>query len=57
MIRAGLLFKVPYKEICAKLNVTERQIRLAKTSRVTPQKTRAGRRPFLRTPQKRRLTE
>jgi hypothetical protein len=55
MIQTALLFKIPYKEICKKLNVTEAQIRWAKKHRLTPQKTRAGRPPQLCTPQRREL--
>ena len=54
-IKTALLFKIPYKEICGKLGVTEQQIWYAKNHRLTPQKTRAGRHPLLRTPEKREL--
>jgi hypothetical protein len=36
MIRIALLFKVPYKDIQEKLNVTVRQITFAKNNLVTP---------------------
>src|SRR5256714_1218479 len=57
MIRTALLFKRPYKEICQFLGVTEYQIWLVKHHRLTPQKTKTGRRALLHTPQKRRLKE
>jgi hypothetical protein len=54
-IQTALLFNVPYKEICKKLNVTEQQIWYTKNHRLTPQKNRAGWHPLLQTPQKREL--
>jgi hypothetical protein len=54
-IRTALLFNTPYKDICEKLKVTERQIWYTKNHRLTPQKNRAGRHPLLRTPEKQEL--
>jgi len=49
-IQTALLFKIPYKEIREKLQVTDRQIKWARKHRLTPQKARAGRHPLLYTP-------
>lgn len=54
-IQTALLFNIPYKEICEKLNVTTKQIKYAKKTRLTPQKNKTGRHPLLNTPQKARL--
>jgi DDE superfamily endonuclease len=54
-IKAALLFKIPYKDICAQFNVTERQIRWAKRHRVTPQKNKCGGKVKLMTPQRNTL--
>ena len=53
-IQTALLFQVPYREICEKLNVTNRQILWAKNHRLTPQKA-CRQQPKLYTPQRRRL--
>jgi hypothetical protein len=55
-IQTALLFKVPWKEIQEKLNVTEHQIRWARKHRPTPQKARKPR-PKLHTPQKQILDQ
>jgi hypothetical protein len=55
MIQTALLFEIPYREICRRLNVTECQIKWVKKHRLTPQKTRAGRPVKLHTPQRREL--
>ena len=55
-IQTALLFNVPYDEIRKKLGVTNKQIWRAKHSRLTPQKSRAGRHALLNTPQKTRLS-
>ena len=51
-IQTALLFEVPYKKIREKLGVTDKQIWYAKQHRLTPQKSKAGKRPTLNTPQK-----
>ena len=56
-IQTALLFKIPWEQICKVLKVTPRQIQYARTHRLTPQKTKAGRKPLIRTPQRRRLEE
>jgi hypothetical protein len=55
-IQTALLFKVPWKEIQEKLNVTRHQIRWARKHRPTPQKAR-NLRPKLHTPQKQILDQ
>ena len=54
-IKTALLFKIPYPEICKKLGVTMRQIQLARNSQITPQKSKCGRKPLIRTPKRREL--
>jgi hypothetical protein len=50
-IRTALLFKIPYKQICQKLFVTDKQIKLARRHRPTPQKkAHCGTRPKANTP-------
>jgi len=50
-IRTALLFKIPYKQICEKLFVTNKQIKWARRHRPTPQKkSHCGRAPKANTP-------
>lgn len=50
-IRTALLFKIPYKQIRQKLDVTDHQINWARNHRPTPQKkTHCGRDPKANTP-------
>ena len=56
-IRTALLFKIPKADICKTLQVTRRQIWLARHSRVTPQKHNCGRKPLLKTPKRKELEE
>jgi hypothetical protein len=49
-IHTALLFKIPYKEICQKLFVTNRQIKWARNHRPTPQKKSCGVGPKSNTP-------
>ena len=44
-------------QIALQLNLTTDLVRYATYHRTTPQKTRAGRRPLLKTPQRKRLIE
>src|SRR5438270_4317037 len=56
-IQTALQFGIPCEQICKVLKVTPRQIQHARTHRLTPQKPKAGRKPLIRTPQRRRLEE
>jgi len=56
-IQTALQFGIPCEQICKVLKVTPRQIQHARTHRLTPQKSKAGRKPLIRTPQRRRLEE
>jgi hypothetical protein len=56
-IQTALLFNIPQDRICEVLKVTPRQIQYACTHRPTPQKSKTGRKPLIRTPQRRRLEE
>ena len=46
-----------WDDICLQLDVTPRQIQYALATRLTPQKHRTGRHPFLDTPKRKRLIE
>jgi hypothetical protein len=50
-IKTALLFNIPYKDICATLNITRRQLIYTKTHSLTPRR-RSDRLVKLRTPQK-----
>src|SRR6266536_2669614 len=54
-IQTTLLFKIPHDEIRRTLDVTEHQINVARTKRLTPQKNKTGRHPKLHTPEKAQL--
>jgi len=56
-IQTALLFNIPWERICKVLKVTPRQIQYAYTHRLTPQKQKAGRKPLIRTLQRRQLEE
>jgi hypothetical protein len=51
-VQGALLCKVPYAQITKTFGVTARQIRYIKNHRPTPQKTKGGVKPLLKTPQK-----
>jgi hypothetical protein len=51
-IKAALIFKVPYKDICEQFGVTERQIRWARRFPVTPQKHKCSTKLGLKTPER-----
>ena len=51
-IQTALRFNQPYSKIRTTLNVTEAQIKYAKSHPLTPQHHRAGRQPAIRTPQR-----
>ena len=52
VIQTALKFKIPHVRIREVLGVTESQIEYARKHRVTPQKSKTGRKPLLRTPQR-----
>lgn len=54
-IRTALQFGIPISQIQDVLKVSTGQIRYARTHPLTPQKSRAGRKPGIRTPQRRTL--
>ncbi|PMD53827.1 uncharacterized protein K444DRAFT_618308 [Hyaloscypha bicolor E] len=56
-IQIALLFKIPWAQIKEILDVSDSQITHAKTHRLTPQKTKAGRHAKLHTPEKTTLKE
>ncbi len=56
-IQTALLFNIPWERICKVLKVTPRQIQYGYAHRLTPQKQKAGRKPLIRTPQRRQLEE
>ena len=56
-IQTALKLKIPHSRIREVLGVTERQIYYAKNHRITPQKSKTGRKPLLRTPQRNRLEQ
>jgi hypothetical protein len=56
-IQTALLFKIPWAQIKEILDVSDSQITHAKTHRLTPQKTKAGRHAKLHTPEKTTLKE
>jgi len=56
-IQTALLFNIPHDQICKVLKVTPRQIQYACTYRLTPQKSKTGHKPLIRTLQRRRLEE
>jgi hypothetical protein len=56
-IQTALLFKIPRPLIKETLDVTDGQIRYAKSHRLTPQKSKTGRYVKLYTPEKQRLEE
>ena len=54
-IQTALIFKVPYTKIQEVLGVTRHQIQYARIHPTTPQKSKCGDRPLIRTPQRRAL--
>ena len=56
-IKTALDFGHSWAEIEKKYGFTQRQIQYASESQITPQGHRAGRRPLLKTPQRRRLEQ
>ncbi|PMD62718.1 uncharacterized protein K444DRAFT_483461, partial [Hyaloscypha bicolor E] len=56
-IQTALLFKIPWAQIKEILDVSDSQITHAKTHRLTPQKTKAGRHAKLHIPEKTTLKE
>jgi hypothetical protein len=51
-IQTALKFKIPHARIREVLGVTENQIEYARSHCITPQKSKAGRKPLLCTPQR-----
>ena len=56
-IQTALKFKIPHSRIRKVLGVTESQIEYTRNHRITPQKSKTGRKPLLRTPQRNCLEE
>ena len=54
-IQTALKFKIPHLIIQEALGVTRNQIQYARNHRVTPQKSKSGRGPLIRTPQRKDL--
>ena len=56
-IQTALRFRIRHARIREVLHVTEKQIRYARKHQATPQKSKAGRKPLLRTPQRNHLQQ
>jgi hypothetical protein len=56
-IQTALKFKISHARIREVLGVTENQIQYARSHRITPQKSKTGRKPLFHTPQRRHLEQ